>query len=68
MIPPIMSSTMSMADLQAAKNGNSSENNKKLGDKEQNNQNKTEKSSGGRPKKEESELSDKTIKNKESMK
>jgi len=63
MIPPIMSSTMSMADLEATKNSN-----KNLDNNQQKNQNKTEESSGGRPKKDESELSDKTMKNKESMK
>lgn len=63
MIPPIMSSTMSMADLEATKNSD-----KNLDNNQQKNQNKTEESSGGRPKKDESELSDKTMKNKESMK
>ena len=67
MIPPLMSSTMSVADLQNLGNKKQEETNK-------NNTNtdtkaKTGESSGqtGRPKKEESELSEKTIQNKESM-
>ena len=67
MIPPLMSSTMSVEDLQNLGNKNKEETNK-------NNTNtdtkaKTGESSGetGRPKKEESELSEKTIQNKESM-
>ena len=53
MIPPLMSSTMNAEDLQ------------NLGSKKQANSNKTEETVG-RPKKEESELAEKTIKNKES--
>ena len=67
MIPPLMSSTMSVEDLQNLGNKKQEETNK-------NNTNtdtkaKTGESSGqtGRPKKEESELSEKTIQNKESM-
>ena len=62
MIPPLMSSTLSAEDLQ------------NLGSKKQEDQNKNKtnidgQSTGetGRPKKDEGELSDKTIQNKESM-
>ncbi len=53
MIPPLMSSTLNAEDV------------KNLGNGKQNNGNKTEETVG-RPKKEESELAEKTIKNKES--
>ena len=56
MIPPLMSSTMSIEDLQ------------NLDNSKKQNQNKTQESSGGRPPKEENELSDKTLQNKESQK
>jgi hypothetical protein len=60
MIPPLMSSTMSVEDLQ------------NLGSNKQDNKTKTNtntdgQSETGRPKKEEDELSEKTIQNKESM-
>jgi len=60
MIPPLMSSTMSVEDLQ------------NLGSSKQDNKTKTNtntdgQSETGRPKKEEDELSEKTIQNKESM-
>ena len=55
MLPPLMSSTLSAEDLQLL------DTNKKQ------NANKTQESSGGRPPKEESELSEKTIRNKESQ-
>jgi hypothetical protein len=56
MIPPLMSSTLSGEDI--------------LGNKSQSNTSKTQKTSeanSGRPKKEEGQLSEKTIQNKESM-
>ena len=59
MIPPLMSSTMSSADV-LGKNANStSSGNQKVID--------TEKKNSGRPEKEDNEKSDKTIANKESM-
>lgn len=64
MLPPLLSSTMNIQDLQGLKN--QTPETKTLDKTKQNEQKKTDKSSG-RPAKEESELSDKTIKNKESM-
>lgn len=54
MVPPLMSSTMSIEDLQ------------NLGNSKKTNQNNSENSTG-RPQKDESDLSEKTIQNKESM-
>ena len=54
MVPPLMSSTMSIKDLQDLGNSKQTDNN-------------NPDSSTGRPKKDESDLSDKTIQNKESM-
>ena len=59
MIPPMMSSTIGSEDIQALGKRNKSGNG--------NSQNNTEENSVGRPAKDETELSDKTIANKESM-
>ena len=66
MLPPLLSSTMSVEDLRNLKNPEQQTQEKNLGNQQQTTQTKTDNSSG-RPKKDESELSDKTIKNKESM-
>ena len=56
MLPPLMSSTLSSADL------------KDLGSNKSGNTSQTSNPEGGRPPKEEGELSEKTIQNKESTK
>jgi len=53
MIPPLMSSTLNVEDVKAIGSGNVKSN--------------SSDSTGGRPAKDTDELSDKTIKNKESM-
>jgi hypothetical protein len=58
MIPPLMSSTMSSEDILGRKGGNN-------GDKVQNTV--KEDSKGGRPEKDDTQKSDKTLANKESM-
>ena len=67
MIPPLMSSTMNADTLSALGNKNSNSNNTNQGNNQQSQQTKTESSTGGRPSKDNDQLSDKTIKNKESM-
>ena len=62
MIPPLMSSTMSGEDLQAIKDTRNAGNGTTGG-----NQSAATSNEGGRPAKDESELSEKTIQNKESM-
>lgn len=62
MIPPLMSSTLNVQDVQAIGSG------KAKSDANSSGNNSSGESTGGRPAKEEGELSDKTIKNKESMK
>lgn len=57
MIPPLMSSTMNGEDILGTREQN----------RQSNSQNNSEGGGVGRPKKEESELSEKTIQNKESM-
>ncbi len=59
MIPPVMSSTMKMEDLKNGGNSNQTQTNKT--------QQKTEEQEAGRPEKPDSEKSEKTIQNKESM-
>lgn len=69
MIPPLMSSTMNLADLQAQKDGNKQDN-KSANDKSSGTQQvkiATEEKSAGRPEKPDSEKSDKTLANRESM-
>ena len=66
MLPPLLSSTMSVADLQDLKNNGGGTQN--LDKTKQTGQNKIDNSTAGRPAKDQSELSDKTIKNKESSK
>ena len=60
MIPPMMSSTIGSEDIQNLGKKNKSANG--------NQQTNTEENTGGRPKKEETQVSDKTIANRESMK
>jgi hypothetical protein len=71
MIPPLMSSTMSVEDLQNLDNGKQDNQKKNDGNtdtaKKEGNAVPKEKGETGRPKKDEGELSDKTIQNKESM-
>jgi len=71
MIPPLMSSTMSVEDLRNLGNDKQGDNNKNDGNtdtaKKEGGAVPKEKGETGRPKKDEGELSDKTIQNKESM-
>lgn len=66
MIPPLMSSTMNLADLKAQKEGNAEGGNGQTGGNQQTKVPAEEKQAG-RPEKPEGEKSDKTIANQESM-
>ena len=72
MIPPLMSSTLNAQDLQSLGSGKQSNNTETQKSTEGSGQNSGSKVAGdskeaGRPAKEDGELSEKTIKNKESM-